>query len=116
MFVVWVGALVTARPHDRSRLIRAERAHQPTYNGVVTVILLLTVWFANFAEALAEGRGKAKAASLRRTKVELSSHRVESAGGTEDVPASALRKGDVVRVERTSSFPRTARYSKASHL
>ena len=51
-----------------------------TYNGVVTVILLFTVWFANFAEALAECRGKAKAASLRRTKEELTATRVKSLG------------------------------------
>ena len=42
-----------------------------TYNGVVTLILILTVWFATLAESLAEGRGKAQAAFLRRTKVEL---------------------------------------------
>ena len=76
-----------------------------TYNGVVTVILLLTVWFANLAESLAEGRGKAQAAFLRRTKVELRARRVLPSGTIEDVPATILRKGDVVRVEKTDIIP-----------
>ena len=78
MFVVWVGMLVTLvltidpnifGPSNASRL----------YNGVVTFILALTVWFANFAEALAEGRGKAKAESLRQTRSKP--HRRSRAGG-----------------------------------
>ena len=79
MFVVWVGMLVTLvltidpnifGPSNASRL----------YNGVVTIILALTVWFANFAEALAEGRGKAKAESLRHTRENLTGVRVHQAG------------------------------------
>src|SRR5271157_92230 len=70
MFLVWVGALVTLALTVNPSLFGPSHA-TPLYNGVVTVILALTVWFANFAEALAEGRGKAKAASLRQTKVEL---------------------------------------------
>jgi len=67
--------------------------------------LLLTVWFANLAESLAEGRGKAQAAFLRRTKVELRARRVLPSGTIEDVPATILRKGDVVRVEKTDIIP-----------
>jgi K+-transporting ATPase ATPase B chain len=59
--------------------------------------LWLTVLFGTFAEALAEGRGKAQAASLRATKAELTARRVKN-GGTENVPASQLRAGDVVLV------------------
>ena len=61
MFVVWLGALVTALLTIYPGLFGPSSA-SAAYNGIVTVILLLTVWFANFAEALAEGRGKAKAA------------------------------------------------------
>ena len=104
MFVVWLGALVTAGLTIDPALFGPSDA-SATYNGVVTVILLLTVWFANFAEALAECRGKAKAASLRRTKEELTATRVNPSGGTEAVLASALRKGDVVRVERNELIP-----------
>ena len=67
MFVVWLGAVVTAALTINPALFGPSDASS-AYNGVVTVILLFTVWFANFAEALAECRGKAKAASLRRTK------------------------------------------------
>jgi potassium-transporting ATPase ATP-binding subunit len=88
MFVVWLGALVTAALTIDPGLFGPSSA-SAAYNGVVTVILLLTVWFANFAEALAEGRGKAKAAWRR----------VLTSGEIEQVPATALRKEDVVRVE-----------------
>ncbi|MGA2126632.1 MAG: potassium-transporting ATPase subunit C [Xanthobacteraceae bacterium] len=70
MFVVWLGALVTAALTIEPDLFGPSGA-TATYNAVVTVILVVTVWFANLAEALAEGRGKAKAAFLRRTKIEL---------------------------------------------
>lgn len=57
MFVVWLGALVTAALTVDPELFGASTASS-AYNGVVTLILLLTVWFANAAEALAEGRGR----------------------------------------------------------
>jgi K+-transporting ATPase ATPase B chain len=72
---------------------------------VVTLILLLTVWFANAAEALAEGRGKAKAAALRRTKTELTVKRIQPTGEFELVPAAAVRKGDLLRVDKTELIP-----------
>ena len=99
MFVVWLGALVTASRTIDPGLFGPSSA-SAAYNGVVTVILLSTVWFANFAEALAEGRGKAKAATLRRTKTELMARRVLTSGEIEQVPATALRKEDVVRVDK----------------
>ncbi len=70
----------------------------------LVVWLWLTVLFGTFAEALAEGRGKAQAASLRATKAELTAKRVKGAG-TEPVPASALRMGDVVLVETGDLIP-----------
>ncbi len=105
MFVVWLGALVTALLTIYPDLFGPSSA-SAAYNGVVTVVLLLTVWFANFAEALAEGRGRAKAASLRRTKSELTARRVLTSGGEiEEVPATDLRKGDVVRVDKGELIP-----------
>ena len=104
MFVVWLGALVTALLTIYPDLFGPSSA-SAAYNGVVTVILLLTVWFANFAEALAEGRGKAKAASLRRTKTELMARRVLASGETGQVPADELRKDDVVRVDKGELIP-----------
>jgi K+-transporting ATPase ATPase B chain len=104
MFVVWLGALVTALLTIYPGLFGPSSA-SAAYNGVVTVILLLTVWFANFAEALAEGRGKAKAASLRRTKTELTARRVLAAGEIGQIAATDLRKDDVVRVEKGEFIP-----------
>jgi K+-transporting ATPase ATPase B chain len=104
MFVVWIGALVTAELTVNPVLFGPSNA-SALYNGVVTFFLALTVWFANFAEALAEGRGKAKAATLRRTKTELVAKRVRPDLPVEVVPAMALRKGDLVRVERNDVIP-----------
>jgi potassium-transporting ATPase ATP-binding subunit len=104
MFVVWVGALVTASLTIDPTLFGPSSATS-TYNGIVTVILLATVWFANGAEALAEGRGKAKAEALRRTKTELMGRRIQPSGEIERVSASAIRKGDLLRVERTETIP-----------
>ena len=70
----------------------------------LVIWLWLTVLFGTFAEALAEGRGKAQAASLRATKAELTAKRVKGSG-LEAVPASALRKGDVVLVETGDLIP-----------
>ena len=70
----------------------------------IVVWLWLTVLFGNFAEAIAEGRGKAQAASLRLTKGELVGKRV-SGSGVESVPASSLRVGDIVLVETGDLIP-----------
>jgi K+-transporting ATPase ATPase B chain len=104
MFVVWLGALVTASLTIHPDLFGPSSA-SAAYNGVVTIILLLTVWFANFAEAMAEGRGKAKAVSLRRTKTELTARRVQTSGEIEQVSAANLRKEDVVRVDKGELIP-----------
>jgi K+-transporting ATPase ATPase B chain len=66
--------------------------------------LWLTVLFGNFAEALAEGRGKAQAAALRSTKAELRGKRVKG-DSTKEVPASELRKDDIVLVETGNLIP-----------
>ncbi|WP_019410707.1 potassium-transporting ATPase subunit KdpB [Pseudomonas psychrophila] len=71
----------------------------------IALWLWFTVLFANFAEALAEGRGKARADSLKAGSVGLSARRRTSTGGYEIVPATRLRKGDVVRVEAGEMIP-----------
>jgi K+-transporting ATPase ATPase B chain len=72
----------------------------------LVIWLWLTVLFGTFAEALAEGRGKAQAASLRATKADLVAKRLKGEGGAwEDVPASALKVGDVVLVETGDLIP-----------
>jgi len=104
MFVVWLGALVTAALTVDPSLFGPSTVGR-SYNGTVTLILLLTIWFANAAEALAEGRGKAKAAALRRTRTELMARRVLPSGEFEFVPPAALRQGDLLRVEKTETIP-----------
>jgi len=104
MFVVWVGALVTLALAIQPDLFGPTSASH-LYNGVVTIILALTVWFANFAEALAEGRGKAKATALRQTRLNLVARRILENGREETVPATQLRIGDIVRVEQNDLLP-----------
>ncbi len=104
MFVVWVGTLVTLALTIQPDLFGPSGASH-LYNGIVTVVLALTVWFANYAEALAEGRGKAKATALRQTRADLFGVRVLEDGRTEKVPAADLRKGDLIRVEKNDVVP-----------
>jgi len=99
MFVTWIGAFLTA--------ILAV-AEGDAFAGAISLWLWLTVLFANFAEALAEGRGKAQAASLRGAKqdtpaLKLASERRNSARST--VSSSTLRKGDIVLVEAGQLVP-----------
>ena len=104
MFVVWVGALVTLALMFQPDLFGPSSASR-LYNGAVTFVLALTVWFANYAEALAEGRGKAKATALRQTRADLVGRRVVDGDHTETVPATELRKGDLIRVEKNEVVP-----------
>jgi K+-transporting ATPase ATPase B chain len=71
----------------------------------IAIWLWFTVLFATFAEALAEARGKAQAASLRRTRSETTAHRRRIDGTTEDVGSSALRAGDVIDIREGETIP-----------
>ncbi len=75
------------------------------FSGQIAAWLWFTVLFATFAEAVAEGRGRAQADSLRRTKSELVARRLSSAGATENVPATSLKVGDVVLVAAGELIP-----------
>jgi K+-transporting ATPase ATPase B chain len=101
MFVVEVVATLTT-----VLFIRDVIAGRPGLGFAfqINLWLWLTVLFATFAEAVAEGRGKAQAASLRRGRAEAMARR-ERAGGTEDVPATALHRGDVVVVHAGEIIP-----------
>jgi K+-transporting ATPase ATPase B chain len=101
MFIVEMGSVITTFIWVRE-LIGA--AGNPLFTGQVAFWLWFTVLFANFAEAMAEGRGKAQAATLRKTKTDTVAVRLRD-GATETVPASALRVGDVVRVEAGQVIP-----------
>src|SRR6202522_660639 len=102
MFVVEVGAVLTSVD-----LVRGLIHHSQGFGFSlqITVWLWFTVLFANFAEAMAEGRGKAQAEALRRARSETIARRVCANGSIESVPGSKLRLGDVVMVAATEFIP-----------
>jgi K+-transporting ATPase ATPase B chain len=102
MFIVEVGSLVTTIIWIQEL---AGGAGQPLFTGQVAFWLWFTVLFANFAEAMAEGRGKAQAATLRKAKTETTAVRVLPGGRRDTVNASSLRAGDIVRVEAGQMIP-----------
>jgi K+-transporting ATPase ATPase B chain len=104
MFVVEIGAVLTLIL-TISPTFFGGAAATSGYNLLVTVILILTVVFANYAEAVAEGRGRAQAATLRKTKKETPAKRLTSDGKVEMVTSSDLRKGDLVVVETNDIIP-----------
>jgi K+-transporting ATPase ATPase B chain len=104
MFVVEVGSVLTTALWLRDLVAPAPGAPPTGFAFAVAAWLWITVLFANFAEAVAEGRGKAQAETLRRTRQETTARRLVD--GAEDlVPASRLRKGDLVVVEATQIIP-----------
>ncbi|HZU56789.1 MAG TPA: potassium-transporting ATPase subunit KdpB [Actinocrinis sp.] len=101
MFVVEIGSLLTTY---------SAIAHPSIFAWAITVWLWLTVVFANLAEAVAEGRGKAQAATLRKTKTHTVARRLASwssgnAGPDTEIPATELRLGDYVVVEAGQIIP-----------
>src|SRR5579884_1278488 len=102
MFVVEVGAVITTVLCARDLAAGAAIAG---FTFQITLWLWFTVLFANFAEAMAEGRGKAQADTLRKTKTETTARREVSGGRTETVAATQLRSGDIVRVEQGEIIP-----------
>jgi K+-transporting ATPase ATPase B chain len=106
MFVVYVGSILTTLLWLQALVGQGEAP--AWFIFWVSVWLWFTVLFANFAEAMAEGRGKAQAASLRRARRDLQAKRLPRADRTarfEAVSASALRKGDLVLVEASDFIP-----------
>src|SRR5439155_4813849 len=105
MFVVEVGTVLSV-------IYTVVKAIDPTstratlgYLVQLDVWLFLTVLFANFAEALADARGKAQADSLRKTRQETPAYRRRSDGGIEETVSTDLRAGDVVVVEAGQIIP-----------
>src|SRR6202453_1480556 len=102
MFVVEVGSVAT------TVLLILDRVHGKPgfgFNLQITLWLWFTVLFANFAEAMAEGRGKAQADALRRAKAETMANRLLADGKTETIPGSKLRSGDMCLVEAGEFVP-----------
>ena len=108
MFLVWLSAVMTSVLAVAS-IFGVQDAGVPTYYVVaIAVILWLTDLFSNFAEALAEGRGKAQADSLRAAKKDVEAHRIESVEDKEHftvVPGIELTRGDLVIVRAGEQIP-----------
>ena len=102
MFIVLVGSLLTSIVFVQELVSAAGR---PLFTGQVAFWLWFTVLFANFAEAMAEGRGKAQADTLRKTKTETVANRFTADARLETVPATTLRRGDVVMVRAGDFIP-----------
>jgi K+-transporting ATPase ATPase B chain len=102
MFIVEVGSLVTTMVWIQELV--GGTGHS-LFTGQVAFWLWFTVLFANLAEAMAEGRGKAQAATLRKAKTETTAVRLLPGGQRETVNASSLRAGDTVRVEAGQMIP-----------
>ncbi|MFE0507745.1 potassium-transporting ATPase subunit KdpB [Peribacillus butanolivorans] len=103
MFVVEIGFVITLLLSIYPALFGgiSERG----YNIAVTIILFVTIIFANFAEALAEGRGKAQANSLKKTKQDTKARLIQKDGSIKIVDAAELRKGDTVLVKANDLIP-----------
>src|SRR5216683_1677528 len=98
MFVVEIGSVITTA-------LLFKGGSDFKFNLQITLWLWFTVLFANFAEAMAEGRGKAQADTLRKARSETLAHRILGSGSTEDVPSSKLKTGDLVQASAGELIP-----------
>ncbi|MBW4449991.1 MAG: potassium-transporting ATPase subunit KdpB [Spirirestis rafaelensis WJT71-NPBG6] len=108
MFIVWIGTivvfLVTLNP-NLFGTIQADINQQRLLNGLITLILFFTVVFANFAEAVAEGRGKAQADALKSTRSHTSARKMLPDGTIQEINSTELRRGDQVKVIANEMIP-----------
>ena len=102
MFVVEVGAVVTT---IQLTYDAAHRSGHFSFGVQICLWLWFTVLFANFAEAMAEGRGKAQADTLRKARTETVAHRIKRDGTQETIPSASLRAGDIVFVAAGEFIP-----------
>jgi potassium-transporting ATPase ATP-binding subunit len=104
MFIVELGSVITTLIFIRDLLASGD-SEPLWFTGTISLWLWLTVLFGNFAEAIAEGRGKAQANALRATRTTTTAFRRTESGGLEEIPAPDLRRGDVVVVEAGQVIP-----------
>lgn len=104
MFVVEIGCVITLLLTFFPTLFGGNETYR-IYNGIVTVVLFITVLFANFAESVAEGRGKAQAASLKKTKQDTVARLLLPDGSEKVIGASELKKDDIVLVKTGEVIP-----------
>ena len=105
MFTVGVGAIITTVEFVRTFIPGTGLGSDRFFTAAVSLWLWFTVLFANFAEAMAEGRGKAQADTLRRTRTDAQAKKILPNGETQVVSATELRRGDLVLVEAGDLIP-----------
>jgi potassium-transporting ATPase ATP-binding subunit len=106
MFLVWIGTIITAlMTIDPNIFGTVAGGNLRLFNGLICAILFATVLFANFAEAFAEGRGKAQADALRATKSDTTARKILADGSISEISSTALRKGDIVKVIAGDMIP-----------
>ncbi len=108
MFIVWVGTIVTfivTLDPNLFGTIQLPVNQQRLLNGLICLILFSTVLFANFAEAVAEGRGKAQAESLKATRSHTIASKILPDGSIQEVNSTELRRGDLVKVVANDMIP-----------
>ena len=105
MFVVEMGFFVTFILSLFPNIFGNNPDNLRGYNVIVTIILLITVLFANFAEAVAEGRGKAQANSMKKTRKDTKAKLVLEDGSLNIISSSEVKKGDIVLVEMGDMIP-----------
>lgn len=105
MFVVEVGFMVTVLLSFFPTMFGDEGNNLRLYNIIVSVILFITLLFANFAEAVAEGRGKAQAQSLKKTQKDMQARLLNEDGTESIINANILKKGNVVLVKSGEIIP-----------
>jgi potassium-transporting ATPase ATP-binding subunit len=103
MFVVEIGFVITLFLTFFPNAVEAPGNR--LYNAIVTIILFITTLFANFAEAVAEGRGKAQAESMKKTRKDTKAKLLEKGGNTKTVNSSDVKKGDIVLAEAGDIIP-----------
>ena len=105
MFVVEIGFIFTLILTFFPHIFPAEGSNPALYNGIVTIILFITLLFANFAESIAEGRGKAQANSLKQTKKDMKAKLVQNDGTIKNIDSSEIKKGDIILAEAGDLIP-----------
>ena len=105
IFVVEIGFFLTLILTVNPTLFTENEADLRMFNGIISFILFITVIFANFAESIAEGRGKAQADSFKKTRKETSANLLKEDNSIEKVDAGSLKKGDIVIVNTGELIP-----------
>ncbi|MFL0246344.1 potassium-transporting ATPase subunit KdpB [Candidatus Clostridium stratigraminis] len=103
MFIVELGTVLTLLVSIFPELFKSSQS--TGYNLTITVVLFVTVLFANFAEAIAEGRGKAQADTLKKTKKDTQAKLMDKDGNRKLISSSELKKGDIVEVSAGEIIP-----------